>query len=211
MHGSELLGGLQLDDDTLLNEEVDTEPFVESNPLVVEPYGLLANNAQSAELFKQISEAHAVLSDAEKRKKYDMMRRLGAFDPTARRPAPQGADNRGGPGGGGETFDFGDFGSMGLGDIFSSIFGEFMDPRAQRASAARGSDLRYDLELTLEEAFAGSEKTISIQALARCEACNASGSRGQAAPGRCGTCGGAGKVRAQQVFGSGRQTGDRRR
>ena len=91
-------------------------------------------------------------------------------------------------------------GFEGFSDIFSSIFGEFMDPRAQRASAARGSDLRYDLELTLEEAFAGSEKTISIQALARCEACNASGSKGHAAPARCGTCGGAGKVRAQQGF-----------
>ena len=75
-----------------------------------------------------------------------------------------------------------------------------MDPRAQRASAARGSDLRYDLELTLEEAFAGHEKTISIQALASCEACGSSGSKGNAAPARCGTCGGAGKVRAQQGF-----------
>ena len=101
----------------------------------------------------------------------------------------------GGPFGGGAGGGF-----EGFSDIFSSIFGEFMDPRAQRASAARGSDLRYDLELTLEEAFAGAEKTISIQALSRCEQCNASGSKGQAAPARCGTCGGAGKVRAQQGF-----------
>ena len=81
------------------------------------------NNPQSAELFKQISEAHGVLSDADKRKKYDMMRRLGAFDPMARRAERQAADHRGGQPGSPETFDFGDFGSMGLGDIFSSIFG----------------------------------------------------------------------------------------
>ena len=75
-----------------------------------------------------------------------------------------------------------------------------MDPRAQRASAARGSDLRYDLEMTLEEAFGGIEKTISIQALAPCEACDASGSKGNAKARTCHTCGGAGKVRAQQGF-----------
>ena len=62
-----------------------------------------------------------------------------------------------------------------------------MDPRAQRASAARGSDLRYDLELSLEEAFAGVEKTIAIQALAACEACRASGSKGHSAARTCGT------------------------
>src|SRR5215510_814104 len=100
-----------------------------------------------------------------------------------------------GPFGGGAGGGF-----EGFSDIFSSIFGEFMDPRAQRASAARGSDLRYDLELTLEESFQGAEKTIAIQAMAGCEACNASGSKGQSAPRACSSCGGAGKVRAQQGF-----------
>ena len=133
--------------------------------------------------FKSLSEAYDCLKDPQKRAAYD---RFGhaAFQ--------NGAG--GGPfGGGGQGFE-------GFSDIFSSIFGEFMDPRAQRASAARGSDLRYDLELTLEEAFAGTGKTVSIQALAPCETCKASGSRGQAAPRACGTCGGAGKVRAQQGF-----------
>ncbi len=132
--------------------------------------------------FKALNEAYDCLKDPQKRAAYD---RFGhaAFQ----------NGGGGGPFGGGQGFD-------GFSDIFSSIFGEFMDPRAQRASAARGSDLRYDLELTLEEAFAGLEKTISIQALARCDACNASGSQGQAAAARCGTCGGAGKVRAQQGF-----------
>jgi len=132
--------------------------------------------------FKAINEAYDCLKDPQKRAAYD---RFGhaAFQ----------NGGSGGPFGGGQGFE-------GFSDIFSSIFGEFMDPRAQQASAARGSDLRYDLELTLEEAFAGTEKTIAIQALARCESCNASGSRGHAAPARCGTCGGAGKVRAQQGF-----------
>ncbi|HVF36358.1 MAG TPA: molecular chaperone DnaJ [Sphingomicrobium sp.] len=134
--------------------------------------------------FKAISEAYDVLKDPQKRAAYD---RFGhaAFQ--------NGMNGQGPFGGGGAGFE-------GFSDIFSSIFGEFMDPRAQRTSAARGSDLRYDLDMTLEEAFAGVEKTITVQALAPCEACNASGSKGQAAARTCGSCGGAGKVRAQQGF-----------
>jgi molecular chaperone DnaJ len=133
--------------------------------------------------FKAISEAYDCLKDPQKRAAYD---RFGhaAFQ----------------NGGGGGPFGAGAGGFEGFSDIFSSIFGEFMDPRAQRASAARGSDLRYDLELTLEEAFSGTEKTISIQAMAGCEQCNASGSKGQTAARACSSCGGAGKVRAQQGF-----------
>ena len=133
--------------------------------------------------FKAISEAYEVLKDPQKRAAYD---RFG-------HAAFQNGGGGGGGFGGGQGFD-------GFSDIFSSIFGEFMDPRAQRASAARGSDLRYDLELTLEEAFAGVEKTIAIQALAKCEGCGASGSKGHAAARTCQTCNGAGKVRAQQGF-----------
>jgi molecular chaperone DnaJ len=135
--------------------------------------------------FKAINEAYDVLKDPQKRAAYD---RFGhaAFQ----NGMNGGAGGFGGAGGGFEGFS----------DIFSSIFGEFMDPRAQRASAARGSDLRYDLELTLEEAFSGAEKTIAIQAMAGCESCNSSGSRGQTAARACSSCGGAGKVRAQQGF-----------
>jgi molecular chaperone DnaJ len=134
--------------------------------------------------FKSISEAYDVLKDPQKRAAYD---RFGhaAFQ----------NGGGGGPFGGGAGNGF-----EGFSDIFSSIFGEFMDPRAQRATAARGSDLRYDLELTLEEAFAGTEKSISVQALTSCDSCHASGSRGQAAARACGSCNGAGKVRAQQGF-----------
>lgn len=134
--------------------------------------------------FKAINEAYDVLKDPQKRAAYD---RFG-------HAAFQNGMNGHGP------FGAGGGGFEGFSDIFSSIFGEFMDPRAQRAAAARGADLRYDLELTLEEAFAGVEKTISIQALAACNSCSATGSRGETAAQSCPTCHGAGKVRAQQGF-----------
>ena len=131
--------------------------------------------------FKAITEAYECLKDPQKRAAYD---RFGhaAFD--------QGAGGN----------PFGQSGFDGFSDIFSSIFGEFMDPRGQRQNAARGSDLRYDLDLSLEEAFAGTSKDITIEALAGCESCNGTGSRGEARPARCAACGGAGKVRAQQGF-----------
>ena len=132
--------------------------------------------------FKAISQAYDVLKDPQKRAAYD---RFG-----------HAAFQNGG--GGADPFAAGGF--EGFSDIFSSIFGEFMDPRGQRQNAARGADLRYDLELTLEEAFAGVGKEIQIEALARCEPCDGQGSRGEAQPARCSTCNGAGKVRANQGF-----------
>jgi molecular chaperone DnaJ len=96
---------------------------------------------------------------------------------------------------------FGGGGFEGFSDIFSSIFGDFMDPRGARQNAARGADLRYDLELTLEEAFTGVEKTITIDALATCEPCHGRGcATAEKCAQTCGTCGGMGKVRAQQGF-----------
>ena len=129
--------------------------------------------------FKAISEAYECLKDPQKRAAYD---RFG-----------KAAFQNGGDPFGGRGFD-------GFSDIFSSIFGEFMDPRGQRQNAARGADLRYDLELTLEEAFAGKDSEITIEALARCDTCEGRGARGQSRAQTCSTCGGAGKVRAQQGF-----------
>jgi molecular chaperone DnaJ len=134
--------------------------------------------------FKAISEAYDVLKDPQKRAAYDRFGKA-AFN----------------GGGGGNPFGAGAGGGFeGFSDIFSTIFGEFMDPRGQRQNAARGADLRYDLELSLEEAFAGAEKSITVEALARCDGCDGRGSRGTAQAARCGTCNGAGKVRAQQGF-----------
>ena len=134
--------------------------------------------------FKAISQAYDILKDPQKRAAYD---RFG-----------HAAFQNGGGGEGGNPFGSGGF--DGFSDIFSSIFGEFMDPRGARQNAARGADLRYDLELTLEEAFQGASKDIQIEALAKCDGCAGQGSRGEARAARCTTCGGAGKVRANQGF-----------
>ncbi|MEO8142262.1 MAG: molecular chaperone DnaJ [Sphingomicrobium sp.] len=135
--------------------------------------------------FKAISQAYDVLKDPQKRAAYDR------FGHAAFQNGGGGA--AGNPFGGGQGFD-------GFSDIFSSIFGEFMDPGGARQNAARGADLRYDLELSLEEAYQGVTKDIQIEALAKCDSCAGQGSRGEARAARCGTCGGAGKVRANQGF-----------
>ena len=134
--------------------------------------------------FKAISEAYDCLRDPQKRAAYDRFGKA-AFQ----------------NGGGGQD-PFGAGGFEGFSDIFSSIFGDFMDRAGgARDNPARGADLRYDLELTLEEAFAGKESTVTVDALAACETC---GGRGCTATDNCartcGMCGGAGKVRAQQGF-----------
>ncbi|HSE50885.1 MAG TPA: J domain-containing protein [Gemmatimonadales bacterium] len=144
------------------------------------------NNTQAAEMFKQISEAHGVLSDADKRKKYDMMRRLGAFDPTGRRPAPQGAGGRGG--GGGETFDFGDFGSMGLGDIFSSIFGR------GRKDEPKGETVEATLEIPFRTAALGGKVPISLSMNDTCATCGGNGAAPGATLSQCPECNGRGTI-----------------
>jgi molecular chaperone DnaJ len=132
--------------------------------------------------FKAINEAYDVLKDPQKRAAYDRFGRA-AFQ------------NGGGP----DPFGQGGFESFS--DIFSSIFGEFADRQHARADPARGADLRYDLELTLEEAFAGTEANITIEALAQCDSCHGRGcTKAEDCARACGTCGGAGRVRAQQGF-----------
>jgi molecular chaperone DnaJ len=132
--------------------------------------------------FKAVNEAYDVLKDPQKRAAYDRFGKA-AFQ------------------NGGNGDPFGEAGFTGFSDIFSTIFGEFMDPRGARQNAARGADLRYDLELTLEEAFAGAEKSITVESLARCEPCVGRGcTKADNCARTCSTCGGMGKVRAQQGF-----------
>src|SRR6476620_9773035 len=136
---------------------------------------------EQTERFKALSEAYEILKDPQKRAAYDRFGRA-AFQ------------------NGGTSDPFGEAGFNGFSDIFSTIFGEFMDPRA-RQNAARGADLRYDLELSLEEAFAGVEKAITIDANGTCEVCDGRGCNSlDRCTSTCKTCGGMGKVRAQQGF-----------
>ncbi|HXC92052.1 MAG TPA: molecular chaperone DnaJ [Stellaceae bacterium] len=132
--------------------------------------------------FKDISEAYDVLKDDQKRAAYD---RFGhaAFE--------QGAGR--GPG------DFGFTG--GFADIFDEMFGEFMgNGRRAQTSPSRGSDLRYNLEITLEEGFHGKQTTIRVPNLVACDQCHGSGAEPGSKPVTCPTCHGRGRVRAQQGF-----------
>ena len=147
------------------------------------------NNPQAAEMFKQISEAHGVLSDPEKRKRYDAMRRLGAFEPRgARSGAGQGAGGGGGRGGFSETFDFGDFGSMGLGDIFSSIFGR------GKKEEPRGETIETELEIPFRTAALGGKVPVTLSVNELCPACTGSGAAPGAQLSQCPECKGRGTI-----------------
>lgn len=135
----------------------------------------------SEQRFKEISEAYEVLKDDQKRAAYDRMGHA-AFE-------------NGGMGGGG--FDFSDS----FTDVFEDLFGDFMGGgRQQRTAARRGADLRYNLEISLEEAFSGKNETINIPTTATCEACEGSGAEPGTEPETCSSCGGNGKIRTQQGF-----------
>ena len=135
------------------------------------------DKAQAEHLFKDINEAYEVLSDPNKRAQYD---RFGAV---------------GGPGG--QDVGFGGFGPSGFGDIFDMFFGDMRAGGAPRRSGPqRGSDLRYDLEITLEEAFAGTTKEIQFSHLAQCETCKGSGAQPGTLIVTCDRCGGSGAMRS---------------
>ena len=143
------------------------------------------NKSEAEHRFKEINEAYEVLSDPQKRAQYDRFGTVGA------------ASN--GMGGGFGDFGFGTgFGGSGFGDIFDIFFGDRMgaqQTQGRRSGPARGSDLRYDLEITLEDAFSGTTREIQFNHLAQCETCRGSG----AAPGTlvtsCERCSGTGVMR----------------
>jgi molecular chaperone DnaJ len=134
--------------------------------------------------FKEINEAYSVLSDPQKRAAYD---RFGHA----------GVNGSAGGGGGGQFHDVNDIFNEVFGDVFGDMFG---GRGRQRSGPARGQDLRYDLEITLEQAYAGSEVEITVPASINCETCDGSGAKPGTSPTVCGGCGGAGRVRASQGF-----------
>ena len=140
-------------------------------------------NHECEHKFKEINEAYDVLKDGDKRAAYD---RFGhaAFQ--------NGGNGRGQSAGG---FDFGST----FTDIFDDLFGEFTGGRRARRQN-RGADLRYNLEMTLEEAFNGKQTQIKVPTAVACEACGGSGAEAGTKAETCTTCSGAGKVRAAQGF-----------
>ncbi len=146
------------------------------------------NNPQASETFKQVSEAHAVLSDPEKRQKYDTMRRLGAFDPRRSGTAAPGGRGQG-SGGFSETFDFGDFGSMGLGDIFSSIFG-----KGGKREGPKGESVETELEIPFRTAALGGKVPVTLSLNETCPTCTGSGAAPGATLSQCPECKGRGTI-----------------
>ena len=138
------------------------------------------DNPEAEEKFKEAKEAYEILTDAQKRAAYDKFGHAGV-DP-----------NQAGPGGFGGGADFGDV----FGDIFGDIFGG--GRRSQRA--ARGADLRYNMELTLEEAVRGVSKEIKVPTLVECDECHGSGARSGTSAQTCPTCHGSGQVQMRQGF-----------
>ena len=150
-----------------------------------------SDNPNAEAQFKEVNEAYEVLKDANKKAAYD---RYG-------HAAFEGGMGGGGRPGGGFQGN-GDFASA-FSDVFDDLFGDFMGGRGGgggRTRAARGNDLRYNLRISLEEAYSGLQKTINVPTAVSCTACKGTGAENGSEPVTCPTCSGMGKVRAQQGF-----------
>jgi molecular chaperone DnaJ len=137
----------------------------------------------SEERFKAISEAYDCLKDPQKRAAYDRYGKAAFQNGNGHARGPQ---------------DFGAFN-----DIFETVFGEFMQggrAGGPRTNALRGSDLRYDLEISLEDAFSGRQVELNVDSTAKCEPCDGSGAKPGTSARACNLCGGRGQVRARQGF-----------
>jgi molecular chaperone DnaJ len=140
--------------------------------------------------FKEINEAYEVLKDPQKRAAYDQFGHA-AFE---------GGRGPGGPGGFGPDF------ASSMSDIFDDLFGEFMggrrggQQRGRGNGRERGADLRYNMEISLVEAYTGKQAQIRVPTSVGCEACNGTGAKPGTKPSSCPTCSGYGKVRASQGF-----------
>lgn len=151
-----------------------------------------SDNPNAEAQFKEVNEAYDVLKDADRKAAYD---RFGhaAFEGGGGGRGPQGF------GGGAGNADF----ASAFSDVFEDLFGDFMGGRGGgggRSRAQRGSDLRYNLRVSLEEAHQGVQKTINVPTSVACDTCRGTGAEGGAEPVTCPTCSGMGKVRAQQGF-----------
>lgn len=133
----------------------------------------------SEDKFKEVSEAYEILSDQEKRRRYDTFGHAGTQ-----------------PGGGG--FEGFDFGRGGMGDVFGDIFEDFFG--GGRSRTERGSDLQYNLDLTFEEAIYGKDVKLKIPRWEKCQECNGSGAKSSAGIKTCPGCRGTGQMRFQQGF-----------
>ncbi|MDB2696558.1 molecular chaperone DnaJ, partial [Candidatus Pelagibacter bacterium] len=146
----------------------------------------------SEDKFKEAGEAYGILSDKEKKQNYDNFGHA-AFE--------GGGGRQGGGFGGG-------FGGADFSDIFEDFFGDFGggQSRGRRKTNNRGSDLRYDLSITLEEAYEGKKQDIKFSTTEKCNTCSGNGSKPGHSPDRCTVCGGNGKVRSNQGFFTVQQT-----